>query len=145
MSATPQEPATLPRKKPSPWVLILFGLFILWGFGWETIGRRLQTEVDGVIIGSRDVPSKGEPRYATEYTVRGLDGNQEVFWGGATDASLPRSMPVGTRIRKRRWRLDYERNGRRVDFPELYFYDVVLCCGFGITVWGVVLLRSQTK
>ena len=83
-------------------MLILFGLFILWGFGWETIGRRLQTHVDGVIVASRDVPSTGYPRYATEYKVRDTHGDEQVFWAGATDASLPRSMPVGTRIRKQR-------------------------------------------
>jgi hypothetical protein len=144
MSAMSQKPARPASQKPKPWVLIFFGLFILWGFGWETIGRRLQTDVDGVIVGSQDVPSTGAPRYATRYTVRGPDGNEQVFWAGATDASLPRSMPVGTRIRKRRWHLDYEQNGRHVDFiPEKYFYDLVLACGVGMTVWGVFLWRSQ--
>jgi len=145
VSAMPQKPASPAPQKPKPWVLIAFGLLILWGFGWETIGRRLQTDVDGVIVGSQDVPSTGAPRYATRYTVRGPDGNQKEFWAGPTDGSLPRSMPVGTRIRKRRWHLDYERNGSRVDFTEMYFYDLVLACGVGITVWGVVLWRSQRE
>ena len=131
--------------KRKAWIRIFFGLFILWGFGWETIGRRLQTNVDGVIVSSRDVPSKGAPRYATEYTVRGLDGQEQVFFGGPTDASLPRSMPVGTRIRKQQWHLDYEENGRRVEFPEKYFYDFVLACGFGIILWGLLTLRSEPK
>jgi len=129
---------------PKAAVLIVFGLFILWGFGWETVGRRLWTNVDGVIVASRDVPSKGAPRYATEYTVRGRDGNETVFWAGPTDGSLPRSMPVGTSIRKKRWHLDYERDGNRMGFPYI-FYDVVLGIGLGLVVWGVWLLCSQWK
>ena len=131
--------------KPKPWVLILFGLFILWGFGWATIGHRLLTNVDGVIVAIRDVPSTGAPRYATQYTVRGPHGDEQVFWAGPTDASLPRSMSVGTRIQKRRWHLGYEQNGTRIGFPEIYFYDVVLACGFGMVVWGVLVLRSEPK
>src|ERR1700722_7271020 len=97
--------------KPKPWVLILFGLFFLWGFGWETIGHRLLSNVNGIIVASRAVPSTGAPRYETQYTIRDTHGDEQVFWAGATDASLPRSMPVGTRIQKQRWHLDYERNG----------------------------------
>jgi hypothetical protein len=125
-------------------VLILFGLFILWGFGWETIGHRLLTNVDGVIVASRDVPETGAPRYATQYTVRGPHGDEQVFWAGATDASLPRSMPVGTRIQKRRWHVEYERNGARVGFPEIYFYGAISACGFGMAVWGMLsCVRSE--
>jgi hypothetical protein len=131
--------------KPRPWALILFGLFILWGFGWETIGPRLQTNVDGVIVASQDVPSTGSPRYATEYTVRDPHGDEQVFWAGATDASLPRSMPVGTRIRKRRWHLDYERDGNRVEFREKFFYAPILTCAVGIVIWGCLVLRSEPK
>jgi hypothetical protein len=80
------------RRKAT--VFIIFGLFFLWGFGWDTVGRRLWTDVNGVIVDSRDVPSTGAPRYATEYTVRSVDGKETVYWAGPTDGSLPRSMPV---------------------------------------------------
>jgi hypothetical protein len=141
----PQKPDRPANLKPKPWVLIAFGLYIFWGFGWETIGRRLQTNIDGIIVGSQDLPSTGAPRYATRYIVRGPDATEHIFWAGATDASLPRSMPVGTCIRKRQWRLDYERNGTRVDFTEIYFYDFVLACGGTMTVWGLFLWGSQRK
>lgn len=91
------------RRKAT--VFIVFGLFILWGFGWNTVGRRLLMNIDRVIVASRAVPS------ATEYTVRGEDGREQVFWAGATDSSLPTSMPVGTRIRKEPWHLDYSETG----------------------------------
>jgi len=122
-------------------ILIVFGLFILWGFGWDTVGRRLQIEVSGIVVASRDVPSTGAPRYATEYTIRGPDGNEQVFWAGPTDGSLPRSMPVGTNIRKERWHLDFERDGRQEGFPYI-FYSIVLGIALYLVVWGIVILRS---
>jgi hypothetical protein len=125
-------------------VLIVFGLFILWGFGWDTVGRRLQTSIDGIIVAARDVPSTGAPRYATEYTVRGPAGNEEVFWAGPTDGSLPRSMPVGTRIRKERWELGYERDGKLEGFPYI-FYGVVLGIALSLVVWGILILRWRWK
>lgn len=127
------------------WAKILFGLFLLWGFGWETVGHRLLNSVDGVIVGSRDVPTTGGPRYATEYTVRGANGEEQIFWAGPTDASLPRSMPVGTRIRKLRWHLDFEENGTLVAFSGTFFYAVVCACGLGMLGWGIVVLRSDPE
>src|SRR4029453_1988587 len=118
-------------------MFIVFGPFILWGFGWETVGRRLRTTVHGVIVASRDVPSTGAPRYATEYTVRGADGKEQLFWAGPTNGSLPRSMPVGTHIRKERWHLEYERDGRPQGFPYI-FYSSVLGVAVSLVVWGIL-------
>jgi hypothetical protein len=135
--------SAMPRiHKPRPWVLILFGLFMLWGFGWETIGRLLLTQVEGVIVESRDIPPDRSPRYITEYTVRGPNGDEQVFRAGRTDASLPRSMPVGTRILKQQWHLDFERDGQLVEFSGRLFYAATLTCAFGAVIWGCLVLRS---
>jgi hypothetical protein len=125
-------------------VLIFFGVFILWGFGWETVGDRLKSDVNGVVIASRDVPSTGAPRYATEYTVRNADGKEQVFWAGPTDGSLPRSMPMGTRIRRERWHLDYERDGQQVGFPYV-FYGLILAIGLGVFASGIFVWLSPRK
>jgi hypothetical protein len=125
-------------------IFILFGLWILWGFGWNTVEERLRIEIDGIIVASRDVPSAGAPRYATEYTVRFADGRERVYWAGATDASLPRGMPVGTHIRKERWHLDYERDGRTEGFPYI-FYSITLGIALGSLVWGIVKLLPERK
>ena len=122
------------RRKAT--VLIVFGLFILWGFGWNTVGRRLLTAIDGIIVARRAVSS------ATEYTVRGDDGSEQVFLAGATDASLPGNMPVGTRIRKKLWHLDYEQDGRREIFPWI-FYSSVVGIAVSLVVWGILILRLQ--
>lgn len=126
---------TAARSGQPAWLAVI-GLLILYGFGWQTVGRRLLLQADGTIVASRDEPAKGAPRYATEYKVRGPGGSEQVLWSGATDASLARSMPVGTRIKKVRWQLGYERDGAWVGFPYV-FYDVVLGVGLGVVLLGI--------
>ena len=128
----------LARNKSAS-ALIVFGLFILWGFGFETVWPWLSLDVNGVIVASSDIPSKGAPRYATQYTFRAADGTEYSVWAGPTDGSLPRSMPVGTRIRKQRWHLEYERDGSRAEFPYI-FYGIILAIGFGVLLQGLRLL-----
>jgi hypothetical protein len=135
--------ATSPKRRMAV-VLILFGLYILWGFGWDTVGHMLRTSVDGVIVASRDFPATGAPRYATEYTIRGADGKDRVYVAGATDASLERSMSVGTRIRKLPWHLDYERDGTRVRFPTP-FYATILGIALGLVIWGTAHLWPSRR
>ena len=83
------------------------------------------------------MPSRGAPRYATDYIVRGLDGRDYTYVAGCTDASLQRSMPVGTHIRKERWRLGYEQDGNWVNFP-MVFYSVVLGIALACMFWGIL-------
>jgi hypothetical protein len=123
---------------------IVFGLFLMWGFGWETVGRRLRLAADGVVVTALDVPSAGAPRYATQDTIRGVDGKDQILWSGPTDESLPRSMPVGTRIHKERWHLDYERDGRTEGFPYV-FYCSVLSMATALIAWGLLKLRMQHR
>jgi hypothetical protein len=56
----------------------------------------------------------------------------QLVW--ATDASLPRSMPVGTYLKKQKWHLYYERNEQRVnDFPIVFYqvtFGIALGCVF---------------
>ncbi len=59
---------------------------------------------------------------------------------GPTDGSLPRSMLVGTHIRKKLWHLDYERDGRQEGFPYI-FYSVVLAIGLGLVIRGILIFR----
>jgi hypothetical protein len=89
---TPTGFRTTTTSGPNPMALLLFGLWIIWGFGFDTVGRRLEIQFDGVVISSRDIPKTRGPRYATEYTLRGPDGQNHIYVAGPTDASLPRSM-----------------------------------------------------
>lgn len=134
------------KPQPKPVVLIVFGLWILWGFGFETLGSRLMTNVEGTIISSQDIPHPLAPaRHGTEYTLRTPDGGNVRYTAGATDASLSRSIPVGTYIKKQRWRLSYELNGQEIDDFSLPFYASFLSVAVASLVWGVKLNREPQE
>ena len=124
-------------KKPgaiNPVALLLFSVWILWAFGIETVYARLKLELDGVVISARQ----------SEYILRGPRGDTFHYVAGPTDASLPRSMPVGTHLKKLRWHLNYERNGQQVnDFPVFFYLGflgiAVVCIG-----WSFVSAWSRT-
>jgi hypothetical protein len=130
---------------PNPLVPLVFALWILWGFGLETVARRLEIQLDGVVVSSRDVPSKGAPRYVTEYQLRGNDGQDDSYVAGPTDASLPRSLPTGTHLTKRLWHLDYQKDGVIVnDFP-VSFYSITLSIAFACLFWSFFLWRDRRR
>lgn len=131
-------------RKLKAYGLLLFGVWMLWGFGWETVMFRLKTEIEGTIISSTDVPPERTGRYCTDYIVRGSDGVDRTYTAGASDASLERSMPVGTIIRKEKWSLDWEMDGQQQAFP-LIFYCVVLTIGLGCVVFGLVSLDKFSR
>jgi hypothetical protein len=100
------------------------------------------TEIDGVITASRDYPSKGAPRYSTEYTVRSADGKEQRYVAGATDASLARSLPIGTHIHKAWGQFGYEINSRWISFP-LAFYSAMMGVALFCIAWAVVRWRDE--
>ena len=128
----------------APIVLVVSALWILWGFEYETVVTRLTTEADGVIIASTDFPAKGAPRYGTEYVIRSSDGLDQRYVAGATDASLERSMPIGTRISKRWGQLGYLKDGQWVSFPTL-FYGAMLGVAAGCLAWAALIWRAQLR
>jgi hypothetical protein len=132
-----------PRTAPSPYVILGFSLFLLYGFGYETLYQRLIARAEGVIVSSRDVHSANNPRYITEYLLRPPDGHETKYVAGSSDASLPQSMPLGTTISKRKWHLDYERDGEQVsDFPTA-LYGLTLGAGLAGLVWSILLFRQR--
>jgi hypothetical protein len=123
--------------------LMLWSLWIIGGFGFYTVGVRLWTQIDGVVTASRDNPPNRGPRYATEYKFRGPDGKETLYIAGTNDSSLRRSMPVGTVLKKKRWHLDYERNGQRIDDFAYIFYLIVLSGACGCLGWSIVQWRKD--
>jgi hypothetical protein len=122
---------------PPPVALTLVAIFIIRGFGYETVGSRLTTVLDGVVIARQEIP-RTPYAHGTGmiYTVRSADGVDHSYVAGATDGSLPRDIPVGAQITKRKWELSYLSDGRRVDdFPRT-FYGIILGVACGCLLWG---------
>jgi hypothetical protein len=61
------------------------------------------------------------------------------------DAFLPRSMPIGTSIKKQRWHLDYEKNGYHVDDFPIYFYALVMGGASACLIWSLLSWRHQKR
>jgi hypothetical protein len=123
--------------------VLLFGIWILWGFGYETVWQRYATAVDGVIVSCHDDPSTGAPRYASEYVVRDDLGHDQTYVAGPTDASLERSLSVGTRIEKRWGQLGYRVNGEWIAFPA-FFYSGMLAIALFCVAWALWQWRTDT-
>ena len=121
-----------------------WALWMLWGFGYETVWKRYSTEVEGVVISSQNVPQEGGPRYVTEYIVRSADGRDFRYVAGPTDASLQRGLQPGTRIRKLWGRLDYEVNGNPMSFP-VPFYSAIVGLALFCLLWAAAQWRWDMK
>ena len=124
---------------PRPVALIAMALWIVWGFGYETVWRRLALELDGTVIARRDIPQTWASHGpATAYVVRGADGRDQVYVRGATDASLPGNIPVGADIEKRTLERSYSLNGVRIkDFPT-DFYSAWCGVALACVLWAVL-------
>ncbi|MGH7923704.1 MAG: hypothetical protein ACREQH_03835 [Candidatus Binatus sp.] len=107
------------------YVLSLVSIWFIFGFGYLTVWHFLNINLEGVVISSEDVPYRGAPRYVTEYLIRGPNGEKFPYVAGPSDSTLPRSMAVGTHIKKTRWSLYYQLNGVWHSFPFV-FYSIVL-------------------
>ena len=129
---------------PRPGVLIGVALWIVWGFGYETVWQRLALELDGTVIARREIPpSWATHGTATAYVVRGADGRDHDYVSGATDASLPGNIPVGTTIEKHRWALSYSLNGVRIeDFPT-DFYSAWCGVALACVLWAVLQVARR--
>jgi hypothetical protein len=130
------------KFKPHPTVLLVWGLWMLWIWS-STTWNRLDIQLDGTVIASQDVPPTRGPRYATEYTLRGPDGRDQYYVAGPTSDSLPRSMPIGTCLKKQRWQLFYERDGQRIDDWGFWSYGLFLCPAIGALYWSFSRWREE--
>ena len=108
-------------KPPNPKsvVFTLSALWILWSFGFQTLWVRYPTELEGVVVYSHH--TSRTPRYGTEYVIRDASGHDTHNVAGATDASLDRSIPVGSRIEKKWGQLGYALDGEWQSFPVVFY------------------------
>jgi hypothetical protein len=131
-----------PGTRQPPIGLALVVLWALWAFGYQTVWKRYDFQVNGVVVSSVDTPATGAPRYASAYVIRGDDGIDRFYTAGASDASLERSIPVGTRIDKKYGELGYWVGSQRVAFPD-GFYTVILVFALGALLSAAVTWWRQ--
>jgi len=138
---TNKSPATV-----KPTILLLVAFWIFWGFGYQTLLKRLLSQVEGIVISRQVITDPIAPaRYSTEYVVLGPDNQNHNYIAGPTDASLPRTIPVGTKIKKVRWRWSYEENGRQLDDFGWIFYLVVLTMNTACLAWALQLWHQGNR
>ena len=132
--------------KVKPTVLLLLSFWIFWGFGYETLAKRLLLQVEGTVISRREVAYPLAPaRYSTEYIVRGRDGQDRGYVAGPTDATLSRTIPAGTSLKKLRWHWAYEENGQLIDSFGWLFYGFILAIGTASLVWGLKVRSRENR
>ncbi len=137
IGAMPTGGVRQPRKRQPPIVLPLLALWALWAFGYQTVWKRYNIQVNGVVVSSVDTPATGAPRYVTAYVIRGDDGIDRPYTAGASDASQQRSIPIGTRIDKKYGELGYWVGSHWVAFPN-GFYTVILVFALGALLSAAV-------
>ena len=124
-------------------VLFLFAAYSIFsGFGYYTLWELLKTDVAGTIVSSTDEPATKGPRYITHYSIRQADGSLTTYIAGPTTAYLPRSMPVGATIQKRKWELGYYMNGQWVSVEGpwgiLFLGVISFCVGVFFLIKSIV-------
>jgi len=132
------------KFRPNSLVLGVWSLWMLW-VALSPVWYRLNTELDGQIISARDIPPTRGPRYATQYILRSPDGRQFEYVAGATSDSLPRSMPIGTYLKKPKWTIYYERDGARCDAGAPWFSVVIASFAIGCLVWSLRTKLSEQR
>jgi hypothetical protein len=129
------------QERPLILIATLVAVWILWGFGYETVWARLTIEIDGTIAARHEVHASG--RRGTAYVVRTSDGGEREYVAGATDASLSRDMPIGTAIVKRKWHLSYLRDGIPIDDFPIYAYSGTFGLALVCLLWAGLQLRQH--
>ena len=133
------------KLRPHPIALGIWSLWMLW-VALSPVWYRLNIELDGVVISAEDIPPTRGPRYATKYILRGADGRSLEYVAGASSDSLPRSMSVGTYLRKSKWTVYYERNGERFDNGFPWFSAGLASFAPSCLVWSVLSkIRERTR
>ena len=107
-------------------------------FGANEIFQRLTIEVEGTVISSETTVGN---RPVTYYAIRRNDGNIDHYIAGPTDRSLPRRLPVGVQINKRKYDLSWERDGQVVDDFPLTFYVGACTVGGMLAFWAFLQWR----
>lgn len=128
----------------APLLLILIAIGTFWTSGYLGVWYRLQIAAEGTVIAREDFPRTMQTHGPTTlYRLRREDGSVGGYIATTSDASLPRTIPVGTAISKHRWDLFYLLDGKRVDDFPLVGSLAALAVGLACLVGAVILLTRD--
>jgi len=119
-------------------IAVIWGIPIMF-FSLSTIYARLSIDIEGEVV-SRQVGQYDTPyRWYADYTIRLSDSKIVNYRAENNDPSLSRDIPVGAKVVKKKWSLNYFVNGKEVDdFPRV-FYPLVGSIGFLIFSGGLII------
>jgi hypothetical protein len=131
----------------APGMLIVIALGLFWTFGYNGIWQRLQIDLDGKVTARQDYP---QTRYThgpqTVYTLQRSDGSIGEYTATRNDPSLPRTIPIGASVTKKKWELSYLLNGQRVDDFPIFAYVAFLVVGVvSLIATSIWLARERLR
>jgi hypothetical protein len=110
------------------------------------VWTRLQIELEGTIISRRDAaPTVYANGPTTRYTIREADGSLGDYTATIADPSLPRTLPIGGAIVKRKGDLFYLLDGKRIDDFPITADFVFLGVGIGSMVAGSIWIARSGR
>lgn len=127
------------KAHTAPGAAILVILLLSSGEYAMVAGHYL-AQFDGVVVARTD-PVHYPPwtrNRATRYVISESDGRERVYYADPSQGHLD-GFPIGTRLTKRRWHMDYQADGQvRNDFPfPIYLFWMIF--DFGLLVGCVIV------
>jgi hypothetical protein len=134
------------KIKPFPLMFFLWGIGLI-HFGVGEIWSRASISLDGTIISSNTLCAPdNQYRCSSTYILRSNQSGQEVqYQAKGNDASLPKNLPLGTRIHKVKYLLAYEINGQINDDFPVAFYKISAAVGLAFVTAGTIQLVVQSR
>ena len=107
---------------------------------YATVAGHYLGQFDGVVVARTEFvhyPSWTR-NLSTRYLIRESDGRERVYYADPSQGYID-GFPLGTRLSKQRWHMEYEANGQTMnDFP-LPIYGFWMILDFGLLVSCVIL------
>jgi hypothetical protein len=125
-------------RTPQAYMFLIVPIFGALFCGSE-LYQRARIELNGTVVASDTTCMQPQNnRCATTYVLENAAHLREMYVAGPTDHSLPRRLPIGTTVVKKKWSMSYWLNGRHVnDFP-VQFYAWVFLTSVCVGWWAYV-------
>jgi len=112
-------------RDAAPGMLLILAIGIFFTVGYNGLWHRLQIDVDGTVTARQDFQRTSSTHGpTTRYTLKKDDGTVRTYMATSSDPSLPRTIPIGVHVTKRKGETFYFLNGRRVDDFQLKVYVI---------------------